>query len=86
MVLRQPARDIEMIMLFIPQHAGEGLAENASPVLIEVKWRDRVVKCISFSAAPSEDLIEGSAKSSIIQIRPLQPQSHGCGAGGRDIE
>ena len=66
MVLRQPARDIEMIVLLAPQHAGECLAEDASPVLIELGWRDHVVKGVSLCAAPGEDLAEGGVKSGLV--------------------
>src|SRR3984885_1909737 len=86
MVLCQPARDIEMIVLFAPQHAGECLAEDASPVLIELGWGDHAVECVSIHPALGEDLVEGSVKSRSIQAVPLQPQSHGCRASSRDIE
>ena len=86
MVFRQPARDIEMIVLLAPQHASECLAEDALPVLIELGWRDRAVECVSLHPALGEDLVEGSVKSRIIQAAPLQPQSHSCRASGRDIE
>ena len=72
--------------LFAPQHAGERLAEDASPVLIEVGRRDRVVKGVSLCAPPGEGLVEGSVESGTVQPGPPQPQSHGCRARGRDIE
>jgi hypothetical protein len=44
--------------------------DSSSRHLIEVGWRDHVVKGVSLCAAPGEDLVEGSVESRVVQPGP----------------
>ena len=67
-VFRQPLIDVQKIILFAPEHAGQRLTHDVRRIRTH-RWRShRTVKFIGLSESILEDLVKGRSKDECIPV------------------
>src|SRR5215469_17989557 len=84
LMLGQPTIKVEIVELFAPQHAGQGLAMYAAFILVKTGGRDALVKLVSFGKTFGKNRIEGLERVGI-WLR-AEPQANHPAAACRDIQ
>lgn len=85
-MLLQPARYVVVVVLLAPQHPSQSLAEDATPVLVEIGRGERLVEGIGLGPAPHERPVEAVAEGRARGGGGTQSQAHACRATGRDLQ
>src|SRR5437764_15183432 len=79
----EPLTHVEIVELFVPQHAGEGLPLDAAHVLVGNVLLHRGVEGVRLSLALRHDVIEAD-EGIHARLARAQPQADGDAAAGRD--
>jgi len=77
----QPFANVEVVKLFVPEHAGKGLALDAAQVFVGDVFLQRGIKAVDLGGALNEDFVESKKRVDVLVTR-TQPYTNGRTACG----
>ena len=80
-MLLKPLIDVEVVVLFAPQHSGQRLAMHPALILVELGRRDPLVEFVRFVEPSLKYLVE--VFESVDPCRGGQPQAYGLASSRR---